>query len=224
MDDLVEHSILLVMGFIFTGLLGGMWGYVLKRRSWIEETRHSLYQARYEEGSKFLDELSELIGRRFYLLQRLLWAFEEQDAERIKICEVAYFDAVNDWNTLFWRNRNKIRLLVGEEQANAFLDYGDDYLGDRAQSLHYKFVLAHRKVIAAKAGAREFNEARRQVVELNWKCSVFLERLTSTFVERANELRLLEVPSGPGAAERALPDSAEGRDPESPQSFSQGEA
>jgi hypothetical protein len=63
---MIEKTILLIVGFLFSGVLGGFWGYVLKRRSWAEETRHSLYQARYEEGTRFLDELSELVGRRFF--------------------------------------------------------------------------------------------------------------------------------------------------------------
>ncbi|TFB09857.1 hypothetical protein E3V36_05520 [Candidatus Marinimicrobia bacterium MT.SAG.2] len=178
-------------------------GYVLKRRSWAEETRHSLYQARYEEGTSFLDEVSEQIGRRFFLLKRLWWAIEDQNAKRIAQCEAAYFVAVEDWNALYWRNRNKIRLLAGEDQASDFLDYKDNNSGDKPNSLHYKFVIAHRKVMAAKSDMRLSDDAKRQVTELNMKCLVFLERLTSTFIERAMALRLLEIPTGPGGTEQA---------------------
>jgi hypothetical protein len=98
---------------------------------------------------------------------------------------------------------------VGEEQANNFLDYGDDYAGDTPNSLHYKFVIAHRKVMATKGDENFNNDAGRHVEERNWKCSVFLERLTSTFMERAKALQLLETPTGLGAAEQAAAADAE---------------
>ncbi|MFC1725265.1 hypothetical protein ACFL4T_06535 [candidate division KSB1 bacterium] len=201
---MIEKLGLLIIGFLITGVLGGFWGYVLKRRSWAEETKFSLYQARYKEGTSFLDEISELIGQRFFLLQRLWWAIEDQDATRISQCEATYFIAVENWNSCFWKNRNKIRLLVGEDQANNFLDYSDDYVEDKPKSLHYKFVIAHRKVMTAKNAPNLFDDARQQIMELNWKCSVFLERLTSTYIERATTLRLLDIPTGPGAAEQAV--------------------
>lgn len=200
---MLEKILLLLLGFVLSSLLGGLWAFILKRRSWAEETRHALYQARFSEGSKFLDDLSELIGCRFFLLQRLWWAIEEQDDEKVTACEKAYFPVVEQWNAQFWKNRNKIRLLVGERQASSFLDYDDDHAGDEPQSLHYKFVIAHRKVMAAKRDRAEVSAAAKHVTELNWKCSVFLEQLTAVFVSRAASLQLLEPPTGPGAAEQA---------------------
>ena len=107
-----------------------------------------------------------------------------------------------------WRNRNKIRLLVNEKQANSFLNYSDDNAGDNPTSLHYKFVTAHRAVLNAKASPQLSPIANKQVEELNWKASVFLERLTTEFLQRATQLQLLEVPTGPGAAEQAAPADA----------------
>jgi hypothetical protein len=149
-----EKIWILILGFLLTTVFGGFLGYVLQQRSWKVETEHSLHKARYEEGVKFLDALSDQIGRRFYLLQRFLWAIAEDDKEKILAREKEYFASVVEWNSSFWRNRNKIRLLANEEQANAFLSYGDDSAGDHPTSLHYKFVAAHRAVMNAKA-ARE---------------------------------------------------------------------
>ena len=143
------------------------------------------------------------------MLQRLWWAIEEQNPERISKCEKAYFSTVEDWNARFWRNRNKIRLLVGEEPANNFLDYSDDRAGDNPQSLHYEFVVAHRKVMAAKGDFGLADDARRHMTALNFACSVFLERITSLFLERTSALQLLEIPVGPGAAEQAAAKDAQ---------------
>ncbi|WP_089724135.1 hypothetical protein [Candidatus Thiosymbion oneisti] len=200
---MIEKVLLLIVSFLLTGILGGFWVHRLKRRSWSEETKHALYQARYSEGVEFLDDLSVLVGHRFFLLQRLMWAIESGDDERIENREASYLKVVEEWNSKFWRNRNKIRLLVGEEQSNHFLDYRDDNARGKPKSLHYKFVIAHRAVIQAKANKEDINTAVRQVTELNWKCSVFLERLTSEFLSRATEIQLLTVPELPGSAEQA---------------------
>ena len=203
-----EKIWLLVLGFLLTTVLGGFVGYLLNQRSWQIETKYSLNRIRYDEGFKFLDGLSDEIGRRFYLLQRLLWAIEESDNGKASDREKEYFTSVVEWNSSFWRNRNNIRLLVSEEQANAFLNYSDDSAGDQPRSLHYKFVAAHRAVMNAKASRELLPQASKQIEELNWKSSVFLERLTTEFMQRAIELQLLEVPSGPGAAEQAAPADA----------------
>jgi hypothetical protein len=46
----------------------------------------------------------------------LWWAISDGDKERIDRCEQAYFVVVEEWNASFWRNRNKIRLLVGDDK------------------------------------------------------------------------------------------------------------
>jgi hypothetical protein len=200
-----EKTLLLIVGFLLSTVLGGFWGFLLKKRSWQIETEHSIYKARFDEGEKFLDALSEQVGKRFFLLQRFLWAIQEDNQEKILEREKEYFSAVTDWNSCFWKNRNKIRLLVNEDQANYFLDYQDDNAGEEPTSLHYKFVVAHRAVLRAKTNRESLPDAETQVLELNWKCSVFLERLATEFLRHVANLQLLQVPSGPGAAELAAP-------------------
>jgi hypothetical protein len=201
-----EKTLLLILGFFLTTIIGGFWGYFLKKHSWRLETEHSLFSARYDEGITFLDLLSEQVGKRFFLLQRYLWAIEEGKVEKTIERENQYFATVIEWNSCFWRNRNKIRLLVNENQANLFLNYQDDNAGDHPKSLHYKFVVAHRAVQNAKTNHDLCTIANRQVEELNWMCSVFLERLTTEFLQRAQGLQLLQAPTEPGAAEQAAPE------------------
>ena len=205
-----EKIWLLLLGFVLTTVFGGVIGYWFKQRSWQVETEHALHRARYDEGVRFLDALSDQVGRRYFLLQRYLWAIEESDREKILNRENEYFTSVVEWNASFWRNRNKIRLLVNEHQANLFLDYADDRAGDRPTSLHYKFAAAHRAVLKAKTSPDLRQAAKEHVEELNWKASVFLERLTTEFVQRATRLQLLQIPEGPGAAEQAAPADAAG--------------
>ena len=208
MVDTIEKAAMMILGFLLSTVLGGVIGYLLKRRSWAFEASHALHRARYDEGRAFLDRLSRQVGRRYFLLHRYFWAIQDGGAGNIEACERKYYAAVVDWNCAYWSNRNNIRLLIDEAHANLFLDYRDDQREDHPQSLHYRFVAAHRAVRDAKLSASAHSDASHELHALNWACSVFLERLTGEFLNRASRLQLLEAPAGPGAAEQAAPATA----------------
>ena len=92
-------------------------------------------------------------------------------------------------------NRNKIRLLIGDDRANLFLDYRDDFHPEAPQSLHYHFVKAHRYVMMARRKEISAAEAQSVVNDLNWAGSELLEILTTEFLERATSLALLKPPT-----------------------------
>jgi hypothetical protein len=185
----------IVFGFILTTIGGAYVTWLLSTRSWPRQTRIDLFRKRYDEGTVFLDDFSRAVGRRFFLMQRLLWAMGGPDPERIQRLEREYFEAVTAWNASYWVYRNKIRLLVDDAYANAFLDYQDDFRGEHPQSLHYLFVKAHREVQKANTGELSKDDAQSAVDNLNWACSSFLENLTTSFLNRATSLQLLRVPS-----------------------------
>jgi hypothetical protein len=192
--SLSDKLVVAAVTFVLTGILGAIWTFLLSRFAWKRQSRQTLHQQRYDEGVAFLDTLSKLIGKRFFLLQRLVWTLRDNEPEHIAAIEEKYFRAVSEWNFVYWANRNKIRLLVGDSQAESFLSYDDDQHPDNPTSLHYAFARAHRLVMAAKANASELTVAEQSVAELNWKCSIFLERLTTDFLVRATSLSLLKVP------------------------------
>jgi len=184
---------LLIAGFVLTTFTGGILTYYFQKRSWNRQTYVDLYRKKYDDGVKFLDELSELIGKRLFFLQKFLWAIADKDKDRVTKFEKDYFEIVNLWNVNYYKNRNKIRLLINEHMANYFLDYDDDQKLDSPQSLHYKFVITHRKVMKAKSDDSGIAEASESVQKLNWKCSVFLEKITTEFTVKAQRLELLDI-------------------------------
>jgi hypothetical protein len=192
-DVLNSNLSLLLVGFILTTIAGTYLTHLTQRNAWRRDTRVQLLRQRYDEGCKFLDELSELIGRRFFAAQRFLWAIENPTDYDLPKTAAEYFAIVAEWNTRIWENRNKIRLLVSEEQANAFLDYQDDHRGDGPRSLHYKFVILGRILKQARAGETSVERAQPSVYRVNHACSNFLESLTTAFLRRATALELLQV-------------------------------
>jgi hypothetical protein len=189
-----SNFFLLLLGFLFTTIAGAVLSNKLQRASWDRQTRLDLFKKRYEEGIQFLDSLSSLIGRRFFALQRLLWAMKHPDKYDLPETGRNYFEIVCEWNTHLRANRNKVRLLIGHEEANDFLDFGDEARLDTPQSIHYIIRKAHNTVIDVRDNKFDIDEAQLEVHKANVACTRFMERITDNFLVRATNLDLLQVP------------------------------
>lgn len=177
-------------------ILGAVLNQVFRHFSWRQETSHALERARYDESVAFLDSVSHLCGKRFFHLQRLVWALEEEprDDRKIKAIEKEYFSVVKEWNIAYWAIRSRIRLLLGDDVARQFLEYSDNGRRTPNQaSLHYMFRNAHASVNAArKAGLPISPEVAGEMTALNRACAGFIDLITGRFLERAGRLELLE--------------------------------
>jgi hypothetical protein len=185
---------LLLLGFTFTTVLGGVLTTRFQQMTWERQARLALFEKRYDEGVKFLDELSNLIGKRYFLLQRYLWAIRDRENYNLDKASEDYFASVVEWNTQLRTMRNKARLLIGEAPALRLLDYGDDSRPDHPSSLHYIFAKAHAIVGRAKTDPTVISAALHEVEQLNFICSELLEDFTAEFVRRAERFQLLEIP------------------------------
>jgi hypothetical protein len=186
--------VLLLLGFVFTAIFGAALAAKFQQRNWKKQTQLTLFQKRYDEGVNFLDQLSDLVGKRYYLLQRYLWAIEDPTAYGLDACSEDYFACVRDWNTKMRTMRNKARLLIGEERALQFLDYGDDNRPEHPKSLHYIFAKAHRMVLRSRIDKDAIAAATKEVEQLNFTCSRFLESFTTEFLRKARAVQLVELP------------------------------
>ncbi len=198
---------LVVVGFVLTSIAGALVGRALQDRTWRRQTRVELFRKRYEEGCELLNDLSTLIGERTYTLHRLLRAVGENDEKAIARAREENDKVVLRWNVNRWNNRNKIRLLIGDPQANAFLDVRDNPYPESPASIHYLFVKTNRYVCEASEGRIGIDPAEHELLVLNEYCARFLEALTTEFAARASALELLEDPDQapatiPGSAAR----------------------
>lgn len=191
---------ILILGFALTTALGAWLTSRFQLATWKRQSRIELYGKRYEEGTQFLDDLSRTLGARFFGLQRWLWQISAPDTNALTQIETSYYEEVTKWNQSYWVFRNKVRLLVGEEQANFFLDYGDDQRPDHPQSIHYKFRRVHEIVRMLKSGSGTPHAAQQELDRLGWACSEFLEQITTEFLRRASALELLQLPEKSRAA------------------------
>src|ERR1044072_5574104 len=193
-DFLNSNFFLLLLGFLFTTIAGAALSNKLQKASWERQTRLDLFKKRYEEGIQFLDSLSTLIGKRFFELQRLLWAMKHPDRYDLAEAGKSYFATVCEWNTHLRANRNKVRLLIGRDEANHFLDFRDEERLENPQSIHYIIRKAHNVVMDARDHKCDMAEAQQEVHRANVACTGFMERITDNFLVRATNLDLLQVP------------------------------
>lgn len=192
MDDKLIAALLGVAAVI----LGAVLNQVFRHFSWRQETLHALERARYDESVAFLDSVSTLCGKRFFHLQRLVWALEEapRDDRKIKAIEKEYFGVVKEWNIAYWAIRSRIRLLLGDDVARQFLEYsGNGQRTPNPTSLHYRFRNAHASVQAARlSGAPISPQIADEMTTLNRACAGFIDLIVGSFLERAGRLELLE--------------------------------
>jgi hypothetical protein len=191
----------LLVGFALTTIAGGALAYVFQSLSWRRQARLDLYRQRYADGSLLLEQLSSMVDRRYFRLQRLIWVVGDgAPAEKVAEREREYFETVVEWNEKLRSVHNRIRLLIGETEALQFLDYADDFRPNDPQSLHYRFVKAHRQVLQAKTEPTLAQSAKEEVDRLNWSVSRFAYDTTTLFMRRASSLALLR-PASPETAE-----------------------
>jgi len=98
----------LILSFILTTGFGGILGHWLKQRSWRLETGHAPHRARYDEGIKFLDALSDQAGRRSFLLQRYFLAIERYPA---RCCTEIYQAAITWCHTYGVKSERAVALM-----------------------------------------------------------------------------------------------------------------
>ena len=163
--------------------------------------RRDLALERYRQGQQLFDEIVSSAGERFVALQRWLWAIEDPKPYADVPVRDQYFALVPAWNAAVWSRRARLHIMLGAETAQGFVDYRDDSRDDPV-SLHYKFVAAHRAVLAVEAGQLDVQSAQRMVDRLNHAWSNFAIQIAAELETRGRSLMLLKdvPPSAPEAA------------------------
>lgn len=177
------------------GLAGIVVGYLLSSRRENRNIRRELSLQRYREGQELFDELIAAAGKRFVALQRWLWSVEDPAAYAGLHVREEYFSLVQQWNASTWSFRARLRIHLGDDTAVQFLDYRDDERRE-PESLHYKFVCAHRAVLAAESSRASIEDVQVGVDRLNHAWSAFADDMAVELTRRARAFELLAEPPG----------------------------
>jgi hypothetical protein len=175
------------------GLAGVYVGFVLNARREDRVFRRELALEQYRQGQALFDELISSAGCRFVAMQRWLWSIDQPEAYDGPPIRATYFALLQDWNAANWSRRARLRLMLGDDVAQRFLDYADDVRREPL-SLHYKFVYAHRAVLRAEANGLDACDAQRRLDTLNHAWSDFADDIAVDLAQRARELLSTESP------------------------------
>lgn len=173
------------------GVVGIFIGYALSSKREDRNIRRELSIQRYREGQALFDELIMAAGNRFTALQRWLWSVEDPSMYANRPVRDEYFVLVQQWNASTWSLRARLRIHLGDDAADRFLDYEDDRRPE-PRSLHYQFVVAHSAVLAAEVDTSTVDEVQVRVDRLNHAWSSFADDIA---VELAHRARLLSKPA-----------------------------
>ena len=144
----------IVIGFALTTVAGGWWASRLQQRSWERQNDVRLREAEAERAGATCQGLMQLLDRRLYRMQRLLWAAAEGDAEEIEHRRGEYVEVLLSWNDALNTNLS----LVGS------------YFGDGArgylEGLYEDFKRVGQGVEAVVRAAREGGNAAELVSQV----------------------------------------------------------
>ena len=182
---------LLLLGFAFTTVVGGILTAWLQERHWKRRAQLSLIEKRYDEGVKLLDELSNLIGHRLYLLRVLSGPEIDRKSSYFKKVNDEYGATTTEWNTKLRAMRNKTRLLLGDQRALRLVD-DREYTRSEPKSFHYIFA-RNALLIQETSDASKIESAYERLIAVS---SELMEDFTNELLRRAAKLELMEVPKG----------------------------
>jgi hypothetical protein len=194
--NVLVANVLLALAVPVIGVCGVIIGSHLTTRRENDRIRRDLSLERYREGQQLFDDLIKLAGERFTAMQRWLWAMENPGRYDLDAVRRNYIDLVQSWNTLTWSYRARLRLMLGDAIALRYLDYDDDERGEKPESLHYKFVMAHRLLLNCERGTKSPAQVQPVIHRLNHAWSNFADDVASELLRRAVNLRLLDMPGG----------------------------
>jgi hypothetical protein len=204
---------MLILGFALTTVLGTFlanwfntkaWerqiAFEIKRQEfeWKRSAKFELLRRKLDEGQRSIEEISDLINKRFFRLQRV---FENVIVKQREIADenwVAYMKAVEEWNTKLIINQNKLRRLVSDKIAQEFNNYEtDDPNLKEPSSIHGKFFIAHilvRDLLRClgrdncTVTQEMIDDANRVVRDLDRHTDEFVDRVSNLFLQRGLEL------------------------------------
>ena len=198
---------ILLIGFFLSGLVGTYINDKYQRATFQREKRFLILSKRIEDSSKFIEQISGRINKRFFGLQRILWVIEKGDLSKGKDIWQQYYSSVIEWNQNVNADYGKLIRLFGEEISKEYLDYQDEIRGNAPLSIHGKFYIIHKNtsnmlnMLERGQDIKEIlNKTNEILSSLDIQSDTYIEILNMHVFQKAQELD--EFANQPGAPDR----------------------
>lgn len=145
----MENLVGIVIGFVLTTVIGGLWATYLQQRSWKAQNEVRMQEEEAARAGTTCQALMSLLDRRLYRMRRLLWAaksYSSGGAAEMERRQVEYLEVLFAWN----------------DQLNTNLSLVGAYFGDDVRALleglYADFARVGSEVEAVVRAARSGNE------------------------------------------------------------------
>lgn len=112
---MTEDLIHLVVGFVFTSVVGGALGYYLQNRAWKHQHDVAALESERQTATAVFEALSILMDKRLYRMRQVAWKLSEEGhlAERVDEQMENYRQLLFEWNDGLNRNLAMVERYFG---------------------------------------------------------------------------------------------------------------
>ena len=196
---LFSHPItLLAIATVFATIAGVWLTNYYQERAWVREKQFETFRQGYAEALKLVDEVSELMSRRFFGLNRVVWAAKGTGTGDLERVWEEYYQSVIEWNAKLLTYTGRLARFVGPEAATAFAHRQDATQGvgeEGPRSIHGYFLVSHERVrkladcvrqrCSDQARETALQQAEQALNELGIAVEEFVRDCTASIHERA---------------------------------------
>jgi hypothetical protein len=145
--DFAQKVLLLLIGFILTGILGVILSEGIKRSFLIEDFQAKNYESDLSQMQKSFDALSGLMDRRLFRMRRLVDSFQDEKLQEQRSQRLLDYRAVLiEWNDGL--NKNKANFVFNFCRTSLESGLSSDDCTSRYDDVSKKFNNAHKLVDA----------------------------------------------------------------------------
>lgn len=168
-------------------------------QAWIREKQFEVFRQGYTEALKLVDEVSELMSRRFFGLNRVVWVAKGTGTGELDAVWEEYYQSVVEWNAKLLAYTGRLARSVGPEAATMFAHRQDATQGvgeDGPKSIHGYFLVSHERVrklvdcvrqrCPGQARDAALQEAEQALKELGVAIEAFTRTCTDAIYDRTS--------------------------------------
>ena len=170
-----------------------------QHQAWVREKRFVIFEKDYQSALRLVDEVSDLMSRRFFGLNRVVWVAKGTGTGELDEVWDEYYQSVIEWNTKHLAYRGRLKRLISPLAAEVFGTWDDPALKDvetPPSSIHAAFFVAHKRVrelvdcvrqrCSSEAREAALQQAEQTLNELGVAMEKFVQACTASIHERAS--------------------------------------
>ncbi|MBI3087537.1 MAG: hypothetical protein HYY91_01425 [Candidatus Omnitrophica bacterium] len=146
----IVHPVsLLAIATVFATIAGVWLTNYYQERAWVREKRFETFRQGYREALELVDELSELMSRRFFGLNRVVWVAKGTGTGELDQVWDEYYESVVEWNSKFLVYRSRLTRSIEPVAGVAFAASPETALDGEpggVKSIHGYFFTTHQDV------------------------------------------------------------------------------